>query len=107
MIQAKLLPWLKTPAAYLASLRADWVLFSHTMVDKEKLAATEARPNKPVAAVKLEEAQPKASGGSVHLEPTLPQEARKCFVTTTKGSKLLLFLKPTLDVKQILSEDVT
>ena len=74
------------------------------MVEKDKAIVTEARPNKSVSALKVEDVQPKTSGGSVQPEPKLPEDAWRCFVTTTKGSKLLLFLKPTLDVKQILSE---
>ncbi|KAA6428053.1 MAG: hypothetical protein FRX49_02714 [Trebouxia sp. A1-2] len=74
------------------------------MVEKEKPAATEVRPVKPSSGLKAEGTQPKTSGGSVQPEPKLPEDAWRCFVTTTKGSKLLLFLKPLLDVKQILSE---
>ena len=69
------------------------------MVEK---AAAEARPVKPSSVLKAECTQPKTSGGSVQPEPKLPEDAWRCFVTTTKGSKLLLFLKPSLDVKQIL-----
>ncbi|KAL0022942.1 hypothetical protein WJX77_010208 [Trebouxia sp. C0004] len=74
------------------------------MVEKEKPAATEARSVKPSSGLKAEDIQPKISGGSVKPEPKLPEDAWRCFVTTTKGSKLLLFLKPSLDVKQVLSE---
>lgn len=74
------------------------------MVEKDKLTVAEARPNKSVSGLKVEDVQPKTSGGSVQPEPKLPEDAWRCFVTTTKDSKFLLFLKPTLDVKQILSE---
>jgi len=76
------------------------------MVEKEKPAATEARPVKPLPGLKAEDIQPKTSGGSVQPEPKLPEDAWRCFVTTTKGSKLLLFLKPSLDVKQILCKSL-
>ncbi len=104
VFQSKLVPWIKLPIAYLASLRTPRRLFLRTgaMVEKEKPAATEARPVKPSSALKAEGTQPKTSGGSVQPEPKLPEDAWRCFVTTTKGSKLLLFLKPSLDVKQII-----
>ena len=104
IFQRKLVPWTKLPIAYLASLRTARRLFLRTkvMVEKEKPAATEVRPVKPSSGLKAEGTQPKTSGGFVQPEPKLPEDAWRCFVTTTKGSKLLLFLKPLLDVKQIL-----
>lgn len=108
VFQSNLVPWIKLPIAYLASLRTTRRLFSRTtaMVEKEKPAATEARPVKPLPGLKAEDIQPKTSGGSVQPEPKLPEDAWRCFVTTTKGSKLLLFLKPSLDVKQILCKSL-
>ncbi len=104
VFQSKLVPWIKLPIVYLASFRTTRRLFSCTgaMVENEKPAAAEARPVKPSSALKAEGIQPKTSGGSVQPEPKLPEDAWRCFVTTTKGSKLLLFLKSSLDVKQIL-----
>ena len=78
------------------------------MVDKEQKSAskqkTAAAPVKGVAAVKAEEAQPNTSGESGQPQTQSQANAWRCFVTTTKGSKLLLFAQPTADVKQIMSE---
>ena len=78
------------------------------MVDKEQKSASKQKtataPVKGVAAVKGEEAQPNTSGESGQPQTQSQAHAWRCFVTTTKGSKLLLFAQPTADVKQIMSE---
>ena len=103
---SKLLPWLKLPFVYLTSLGIHPPLFSQKMVDKEQKVTPghQQQQQKPQTDAKADQAQLKATGDQAQSESHLPVQTRKCFVTTSKGSKLLLFLDPSMDAKHILSE---
>lgn len=108
---SKLLPWLRAPVLHFASLHTPRELFQRTMVDKEPKPVTSQKPVavaqvKPIGDLKTEEV-PITSGGSVQPEPSPPQDAWRCFVTTSKGSKLLMFVQPSSDVKHIMSESLS
>ena len=102
---SKLLPWLRLPLVYLTSLNLHRPLFSQRMVDKEQKATLglQAQPKVQVAA-KLDTEQTNTSGDSVEPGAVPPTGPRRCFVTSTKGSKLLLFVDRTTDVAHILSK---
>ncbi|KAL3160536.1 hypothetical protein ABBQ32_010837 [Trebouxia sp. C0010 RCD-2024] len=73
------------------------------MVEKEQ-KPTPGQQQKVPGDTKSEQMQPKTSGDVAQPESAPPTDTRKCFVTTSKGSKLLLFVSQTMDVKHIMTE---
>lgn len=76
------------------------------MVEKEQ-KPTPGQHQRLQVDAKSEQMQPKSSGDVAQPESGPPTDTRKCFVTTSKGSKLLLFVSPTMDVKHIMSKCTT
>ena len=76
------------------------------MVDKEQKGTPghQQQQQKPQHDAKADQAQLKAGGDQAQPEDLLPAETRNCYITTSKGSKFLLYIEPTMDVKHILRE---
>lgn len=97
----QVLSWLKLPL-----LCTSWTLpralFSGHMVEQEHtLPPGKQQQQKPQA-----QQMPNASSDAAGSEPVRPPGTRLCYVSTSKGSQMVLFFSSGTDAKHILSEIV-
>lgn len=91
----QILPWLKLPL-----LCTSWtlprVLFSVNMAEQEPKSPSRNQQQQKFGAQPIPDA-----AGSEHVRPP---GTRLCYVSTSKGSQMVLFFSPGMDAKHILSK---
>lgn len=70
------------------------------MVEQDHTLSPEKRQQQKPQAQQM----PKASSDAAGSEPVRPPGTRLCYVSTSKGSQMVLFFSPGMDAKHILSK---